>query len=171
MAQSAAPARRVDRGGLATQLDPEVRRVRWTPWHGSGSALCQLNTVVGDLDGNVARILAAYDEAEAAGCDLAVFPELAITGYPPEDLVLKPGFVADNREALEKVAAAPGRCAAVVGFVDVGPRPLQRGRGVRRRRGRRHVPQAPAPELRRVRRAALLRAGRRRRSRCSRSPA
>jgi NAD+ synthase (glutamine-hydrolysing) len=80
--------------------------------------LCQLNTVVGDLDGNVERILAAYDEAEAAGCDLAVFPELAITGYPPEDLVLKPGFVAANRAALDKVAARTGRCAAVVGFVD-----------------------------------------------------
>ena len=83
--------------------------------------LCQLNTVVGDLDGNVARILAAYDEAEAAGCDLALFPELAITGYPPEDLVLKPRFVTANREALEKVAARTGRCAAVVGFVDADP--------------------------------------------------
>jgi NAD+ synthase (glutamine-hydrolysing) len=83
-------------------------------------ALCQLNTVVGDLDGNVERILAAYDEAESAGCDLAVFPELAITGYPPEDLVLRPRFVAANREALDRVAARTGRCAAVVGFVDVG---------------------------------------------------
>jgi NAD+ synthase (glutamine-hydrolysing) len=81
-------------------------------------ALCQLNTVVGDLDGNVAKILAAYDEADAAGCDLAVFPELTVTGYPPEDLVLKPRFVAANREALDKVAAHTGRCAAVVGFVD-----------------------------------------------------
>jgi NAD+ synthase (glutamine-hydrolysing) len=81
-------------------------------------ALCQINTVVGDLDGNVERILAAYDTAEAAGCDLAVFPELAITGYPPEDLVLKARFVAENRECLEKVAARTGRCAAVVGFVD-----------------------------------------------------
>ncbi len=80
--------------------------------------LCQLDTVVGDLDGNVERILAAYDQAEAAGCDVAVFPELAITGYPPEDLVLKPGFVAANRAALDKVAARTGRCAAVVGFVD-----------------------------------------------------
>ncbi len=80
--------------------------------------LGQLNTVVGDLDGNVERILAAYDEAEAAGCDLVVLPELAITGYPPEDLVLKPGFVAANRTALDKVAARTGRCAAVVGFVD-----------------------------------------------------
>jgi NAD+ synthase (glutamine-hydrolysing) len=80
--------------------------------------LCQINTVVGDLEGNVERILAAYDEVEAAGADLAVFPELVITGYPPEDLVLKPGFVAANRVALEKVAARTGRCAAVVGFVD-----------------------------------------------------
>jgi NAD+ synthase (glutamine-hydrolysing) len=80
--------------------------------------LCQLNTVVGDLDGNVERILSAYADAEAAGCDLAVLPELAITGYPPEDLVLKTGFVAANRAALDKVAARTGRCAAVVGFVD-----------------------------------------------------
>ena len=81
-------------------------------------ALCQINTVVGDLDGNVARIVEAYEGAEAAGADVAVFPELAVTGYPPEDLVLKPGFVADNRSALGKVAARTGRCAAVVGFVD-----------------------------------------------------
>src|SRR5437868_2937456 len=79
-----------------------------------------MNTVVGDLEGNLARILEAYQRAEDAGCDLAVFPELAITGYPPEDLVLKPGFVADNRAVLAKVAARTGRCAAVVGFVDAG---------------------------------------------------
>src|SRR3954462_14324609 len=82
--------------------------------------LCQLNTRVGDLDGNVERILDAYDKAEAAGCDVAVFPELAITGYPPEDLLLKPRFVADNLEALDKVAPQPGWCAAVVGFVAAG---------------------------------------------------
>ncbi|HEY2815207.1 MAG TPA: NAD+ synthase [Acidimicrobiales bacterium] len=81
-------------------------------------ALCQLNTVVGDLDGNAAKILDFYQRAEAEGCDLAVFPELAITGYPPEDLLLKPGFIRANRDALEKVAAATGRCAAAVGFVD-----------------------------------------------------
>jgi NAD+ synthase (glutamine-hydrolysing) len=81
-------------------------------------ALCQLNTVVGDLDGNVEKILAAYADAEAAGCDIAVFPELAITGYPPEDLLLRPGFVTDNIAALQRVAEATGRCAAVVGFAD-----------------------------------------------------
>src|ERR687898_770944 len=80
--------------------------------------MCQINTTVGDLDGNVDRVLAALSEAEARGADLAVFPELAMTGYPPEDLLLKPGFVADNRAALDQVAAATGSCAAVVGFVD-----------------------------------------------------
>ena len=83
-------------------------------------ALCQINTTVGDLDGNVARIVAALEQAETAGCDLAVFPELALTGYPPEDLLLKPGFVGDNRRALEQVAEATSSCAAVVGFVDAG---------------------------------------------------
>jgi NAD+ synthase (glutamine-hydrolysing) len=82
-------------------------------------ASCQINTRVGALDHNVARIKAALDEAEAARCDLAVFPELAITGYPPEDLLLKPGFIADNLAALEEVAAHTKGCVAVVGFVDV----------------------------------------------------
>jgi len=83
-------------------------------------AACQLDLVVGDLEGNVEAMLRALDTAEAAGADLAVFPELAISGYPPEDLLLKPRFVADNRAALEKLAARTGRCAAVVGFVDAG---------------------------------------------------
>jgi NAD+ synthase (glutamine-hydrolysing) len=83
-------------------------------------ALCQINPTVGDLDGNVERIVAALSDAEAQGCDLAVFPELAITGYPPEDLLLKPGFIGDNRRALDRIAQASGTCAAVVGFVDAG---------------------------------------------------
>src|SRR5688572_30556342 len=83
-------------------------------------AACQVNSVVGDLEGNVARVLAALEQAEEAGADVALFPELVVTGYPPEDLLLKPGFVADNLEALDKLAARTGRCAAVVGFVDQG---------------------------------------------------
>jgi NAD+ synthase (glutamine-hydrolysing) len=83
-------------------------------------ALCQIDTTAGDLSGNADRVLAALAEAEDAGCDLAVFPELALTGYPPEDLLLKPGFIADNRRALSRVADATRRCAAVVGFVDEG---------------------------------------------------
>ncbi len=81
-------------------------------------ALCQLNVVVGDLSGNAQRVIDALGAASDAGADLAVFPELVLTGYPPEDLLLKPGFIADNLEALGKVAAASERCAAVVGFVD-----------------------------------------------------
>ncbi len=81
-------------------------------------ALCQLDAVVGDLDGNVARVLAALAEAEGAGADIAVFPELVITGYPPEDLLVNPAFVEGNRRALEQVAERTGRCAAVVGYVD-----------------------------------------------------
>ena len=83
-------------------------------------AAAQLDLVVGDLDGNAARILDAYDRAEAAGCDLVAFPELAVTGYPPEDLLLRPAFVAQAREALEKIAARTGRAAAVVGFPEAG---------------------------------------------------
>ncbi len=81
-------------------------------------ALAQINPKVGDIDGNLAKIAEFYDQAEAAGCDIVAFPELAITGYPPEDLVLKPGFVADNRSALATLAARTRRCVAVVGFVD-----------------------------------------------------
>ena len=80
---------------------------------------CQLNTVVGDLDGNADRIVRALGDAERAGGDLAVFPELAVTGYPPEDLLSRPGFVADNLAAVDRVVAATGACAAVFGFVDI----------------------------------------------------
>jgi NAD+ synthase (glutamine-hydrolysing) len=80
-------------------------------------AAAQLDVVVGDLGGNVARILAALGRAEAGGADICIFPEMVVTGYPPEDLLLKPGFVTDNEAALEEVARAVGDCVAVVGFV------------------------------------------------------
>jgi NAD+ synthase (glutamine-hydrolysing) len=79
-------------------------------------AAAQLDLVVGDLDGNAARIIEAYERADAAGCDLVAFPELAVTGYPPEDLLLRPVFVAQAVESLEKIAARTGRTAAVIGF-------------------------------------------------------
>jgi NAD+ synthase (glutamine-hydrolysing) len=79
-------------------------------------ALAQLNLVVGDLEGNAARILETYERAEADGCDLVAFPELAITGYPPEDLLLRPAFVTQAQESMEKVAARTGRAVAVLGF-------------------------------------------------------
>ncbi len=80
--------------------------------------VCQLNLVVGDLDGNVERALEALAEAESQECDLALFPELTVCGYPPEDLLLKPGFVAATQQAVQKIAGRTGSCVAVVGFVD-----------------------------------------------------
>jgi NAD+ synthase (glutamine-hydrolysing) len=80
---------------------------------------CQLNTVVGDLDGNADRVISALSDAARAGGDLAIFPELAITGYPPEDLLSRPGFITDNLAAVDRVVAASGACAAAVGFVDI----------------------------------------------------
>jgi NAD+ synthase (glutamine-hydrolysing) len=80
--------------------------------------MCQLDVTVGDLEANAEKVIAQLAEAEAAGADLAVFPELVLTGYPPEDLLLEPGFVEGNLLALAKVAAATQRCAAVVGFAE-----------------------------------------------------
>ncbi len=81
-------------------------------------ALAQINTVVGDLDGNVERVKTALAQAEKHRPDLVVFPELTLSGYPPEDLLLKPSFLADAREALDAVAAEVGETVAVVGFPD-----------------------------------------------------
>jgi len=83
-------------------------------------ACCQLDVVVGDLDANVDRVLDAYRRAEEAGADVAVFGELCLTGYPPEDLLLKPAFVRAGQDALTKVAVETGRCAVAVGFVEAG---------------------------------------------------
>ena len=78
-------------------------------------ALAQLNQVVGDLDGNRAKILASLGDARAAGADLVVYPELATTGYPPEDLLLRPGFVRAARASLEEIAVATDGIVALVG--------------------------------------------------------
>jgi NAD+ synthase (glutamine-hydrolysing) len=83
-------------------------------------AAAQLNLVVGDLDGNVERMLDAYERAEDAGADLVAFPELAVSSYPPEDLLLRPSFVAQCGAAIEKFASRTGRCAAIVGFPEAG---------------------------------------------------
>jgi NAD+ synthase (glutamine-hydrolysing) len=81
-------------------------------------AACQINTVVGDLEGNARRILDALDQAEAGQADLAVFPELTVTGYPPEDLLSRPAFVADNQSVFAEIAQRTRSCAAVIGYVD-----------------------------------------------------
>jgi len=79
-------------------------------------ALAQINTVVGDLDGNRDRIVARIEEARSAGADLVLLPELAVTGYPPEDLLLRPGFVRAAARTLDEVAAEARDVVAVVGF-------------------------------------------------------
>ena len=84
-------------------------------------AAAQLNLVVGDLAGNEACILDAYERASATDADLVAFPELAITGYPPEDLLHRPAFVADAAEVLNKLAARTGKTAAVIGFPELMP--------------------------------------------------
>ncbi len=84
-------------------------------------AICQINTTVGDLQGNADLVRTWMADAEREGADLALFPELTISGYPPEDLLLKPGFVAENRRVLVELAAdLTGDCAAVIGFADGG---------------------------------------------------
>jgi len=81
-------------------------------------ALAQINPTVGDIDGNTEKIIAYIRRAREKGADLVVFPELAITGYPPKDLLLKPSFVRDNMGALDLIIAESGDIAVVVGFVD-----------------------------------------------------
>ncbi len=81
-------------------------------------ALAQINPTVGDFEGNVSKIIYHVEESVRAGAQVVVFPELAITGYPPEDLLLKPYFIEDNLEALKKVQKKVKDIIAVVGFVD-----------------------------------------------------
>jgi len=81
-------------------------------------ALAQINVVVGDLAGNADRIIAQARVAHAAGVDLLVTPELALCGYPPEDLLLRPAFLAACEAQLQRIAAALADCDglhAVVG--------------------------------------------------------
>jgi NAD+ synthase (glutamine-hydrolysing) len=78
-------------------------------------ALAQINTVVGDLDGNRGRILARLEEAREAGADLVLFPELAVTGYPPEDLLLRPGFIRAARRSVDELARVTHGITALVG--------------------------------------------------------
>ena len=79
-------------------------------------ALAQINTVVGDLDGNRDRILGRLHEARDAGADLVLFPELAVTGYPPEDLLFRPEFLRQARRSLDRIAREVTGIAALIGF-------------------------------------------------------
>jgi len=96
-------------------------------------ALGQLNTTVGDIDGNVELMASAAKRANAAGADIVCFPELAVTGYPPEDLVIRPEFVRDNLFGLVHLAKATADgCAVVVGFVDRSEAGLHNAAGLLR---------------------------------------
>jgi NAD+ synthase (glutamine-hydrolysing) len=80
--------------------------------------LAQINPTVGDISGNVKKILEWVGRARAAGCDLVAFPELVIPGYPPEDLLFKPAFIEANRRALDEVIQASTGLSVIVGFAD-----------------------------------------------------
>src|SRR3972149_1503626 len=81
-------------------------------------AMAQINPTVGDIKGNCEKILSHAEEAKKRGPGLVLFPELALTGYPPEDLLLKPGFIDDNLSALSALSKKIRGITAVVGFVD-----------------------------------------------------
>ena len=81
-------------------------------------ALAQMNATVGDLKGNSRKIVSFIRKAKKQQADVVAFPELAITGYPPEDLLLKPQFIDDNIDAITMISAKTAGIAAVVGFVD-----------------------------------------------------
>ncbi len=87
-------------------------------------AVAQINTTVGDLAGNSKKIIGFIKEAEEKECDVITFPELATTGYPPEDLLLKPGFIADNIACLKAISKKTEDIVAIVGFVDRKKRAL-----------------------------------------------
>ena len=86
--------------------------------HNIRFGMAQVNSTVGDLGGNTRKIVEFIDRARSLGVDLLTFPELAITGYPPEDLLLKPQFIRQNKESLDKIVEHSSDLAVVVGFVD-----------------------------------------------------
>ena len=104
--------------------------------------IAQINTTVGDLAGNCAKILGAYREAAGAGAEIVLTPELSITGYPPQDLVFKSRFVPLNLEMLDRLQADVGATPLVVGFIDRNDGPgapfrngaavLEKGRPIRK---------------------------------------
>jgi NAD+ synthase (glutamine-hydrolysing) len=80
--------------------------------------LCQINTIVGDIEGNTKKILDYIARGKKFGADLLAFPEMAVTGYPPEDLLLMPKFIEANLKAIKKIAKATSSISAVIGFVN-----------------------------------------------------
>src|SRR5260370_34314178 len=81
-------------------------------------AMAQINVVVGDVDGNAQKIIEWMNRARDVDVDIVTFPELALTGYPPEDLLLKPQFIDANLAALDKIISRTRDITAIIGFVD-----------------------------------------------------
>ena len=88
-------------------------------------AMAQINPTVGDLQDNTSKIIEYIDRSRDQKADIVAFPELAITGYPPEDLVLKPQFVRDNMECVGRISAASDGIAAIFGYLDNSPNSVQ----------------------------------------------
>ena len=84
-------------------------------------ALAQINCTVGDLEGNTQKIIQYIHRSAGFGVDIIAFSELAITGYPPEDLLLKKSFIKDNLKTLQAVIEHTQGITVIVGFVDVVP--------------------------------------------------
>ncbi len=89
-------------------------------------ALAQINPTVGDIPANEAKILAFIERAKAQAAQVIVFPELAITGYPPKDLLLKPQFIDDNRQAVERIATKSAGIEVIVGYAEKNEHPVGR---------------------------------------------
>src|SRR5881392_1851406 len=116
-------ARRAGRGRAARGSSLASCRIiqssqETTPMRRLRIALAQINPTVGDFEGNVRRIVDGIDRARALGAGLVAFPELAVPGYPPEDLVFKSAFIEANLKALETITRAARGLTAVVGFID-----------------------------------------------------
>ncbi|MFC1508058.1 NAD+ synthase [Candidatus Omnitrophota bacterium] len=93
-------------------------------------AIAQINSIVGDLKGNTEKILLYISQAKAKEADMVVFPELALTGYPPEDLVLKPHFVKENIKYINKIAKSIKDIIAIVGFIDADNKGIYNSAGI-----------------------------------------
>jgi NAD+ synthase (glutamine-hydrolysing) len=92
--------------------------------------MAQINTTVGDYSGNRQKILQAIKLARSSGVDILAFPELAVCGYPPEDLLFKPEFIAENLKSLDKIAKESSGIDIIIGFVDDGDEGIYNAAGI-----------------------------------------
>ena len=120
-------------------------------------ALAQINSVVGDIDGNAAAVVEWLGRAREANADLVLFPELVVTGYPPEDLLLRPGFIRAARRAVDGIAKATHGITVLVGAPHLDADLYNACFVLAARRDAGHLPEALPAELRRLRRGPLLR--------------